>query len=302
VKRKYTVVGIGELLWDAFPSGKQLGGAPANFAYVTSVLGDRGVVASRAGSDELGNEAKQKLTELGLECDYVQQDPEHATGTVQVRVDASGQPKFEITESVAWDFLGWTKEYEELAAQTDAVCFGSLAQRSSESRNTIVRFLNAVPMEAAIVFDVNLRQHFFSAELVRNSLQLANIVKLNHEELPRVMELAGRANAEVHAAMEYLFDKFDLSLICVTRGEKGSVLRTRETTDEHPGLRIQVKDTVGAGDAFTAGLIHCFLRRTSLKIMNEVANRMGAWVAGNVGATPPRKSAPVTSVITDRAS
>jgi len=302
VKPKYTVVGIGELLWDVFRSGKQLGGAPANFAYVTSVLGDCGVVASRMGSDELGDEAKRKLTELGLECEYVQQDPQHATGTVRVWVDAGGQPKFEITESVAWDFLAWTEQYEDLAAQTDAVCFGSLAQRSSESRNTIVRFLNAIPGEACIVFDVNLRQHFFSAENIRNSLQLADIVKLNHEELPRVMELAGLGNAEMHAAMEYLFDNFDLSLICVTRGEKGSVLRTRDTMDEHPGVKIHVKDTVGAGDAFTAGLVHCYLRRTSLKIMNEVANQMGAWVASNVGATPPRASAPRPAVITDRDS
>jgi len=302
VKPKYTVVGIGELLWDVFRSGKQLGGAPANFAYVTSVLGDCGVLASRLGSDELGDEAKRKLTELGLECEYVQQDSQHATGTVRVCVDAGGQPKFEITESVAWDFLAWTEQYEDLAAQTDAVCFGSLAQRSSESRNTIVRFLNAVPVEASIVFDVNLRQHFFSAENIRNSLQLANIVKLNHEELPRVMELAGLANAEMHAAMDYLFDNFDLRLICVTRGEKGSVLRTRDTMDEHPGVKIQVKDTVGAGDAFTAGLVHCYLRRTSLKTMNKVANQMGAWVASNVGATPPRASAPRPAVITDRDS
>lgn len=300
-KDHFTVVGLGELLWDVFSSGKQLGGAPANFAYVTSVLGDRGVVASRVGVDQLGAEAKQKLSGLGLDCQYVQDDADHATGTVQVCVDASGQPKFEIKESVAWDFVAWTKEYEDLAAQADAVCFGSLAQRSPGSRETIRRFLSAAPASSIKVFDVNLRQSFFSAEIIQDSLRRADIAKLNHEELPRVMELAGLPQAEMHPAMHDLLNGFDLKLICVTRGENGSILCTREAVDEHPGLRIRVKDTVGAGDAFTAGLIHCFLRLTSLETMNEVANQMGAWVAGNDGATPPRKSAPTISQLTDRA-
>ena len=301
-KGQFISVGLGELLWDIFPSGKQLGGAPANFAYVTSVLEDRGIVASRVGADAPGAEAKRALGALGLEVKYVQQDADHATGTVQVCVDASGQPKFEITESVAWDFVAWTREYEELAAQADAVCFGSLAQRSSESRNTIARFLKAVPESSPKVFDVNLRQHFFSADTVRQSLRLADIVKLNHEELPRVMELAGLQYSEMRAAMQSILDAFDLKLICVTRGENGSILCTREAMDEHPGLQIQVKDTVGAGDAFTAGLVHCYLRQASLKTMNQVANQMGAWVASNVGATPPRKSAPIISLLRDQAS
>lgn len=301
-KDHFTVVGLGELLWDVFSSGKQLGGAPANFAYVTSVLGDRGIVASRVGVDQLGAEAKQKLSGLGLDCQYVQDDADHATGTVQVCVDASGQPKFEIKESVAWDFVAWTREYEDLAAQADAVCFGSLAQRSPGSRETIRRFLSAAPASSIKVFDVNLRQSFFSAEIIQDSLRRADIAKLNHEELPRVMELAGLPQAEMHPAMHDLLNGFDLKLICVTRGENGSILCTREAVDEHPGLKIQVKDTVGAGDAFTAGLVYCCLRRTSLKAMNEVANRMGAWVASNVGATPPREGAPVISLITNQAS
>ena len=135
-KNRFTVVGIGELLWDVFASGKQLGGAPANFAYVTSVLGDSGVVASRVGNDELGREATQKLTELGVGCRFIQQDPIHGSGTVQVRVDSSGQPKFEIAEQAAWDFIEWTEGYEQLAAEADAVCFGSLAQRSPQSRDS----------------------------------------------------------------------------------------------------------------------------------------------------------------------
>ncbi|PYV91442.1 MAG: carbohydrate kinase [Acidobacteria bacterium] len=301
-KDHFIVVGLGELLWDIFPSGKQLGGAPANFAYVTSVLGDRGLVASRVGRDELGNETQDKLQALGLECTNVQKDSDHPTGTVQVCVDSAGQPRFQITESTAWDFLQWTEEYRQLAFETDAVCFGSLAQRSPQSRETIRQFLAATPANAARVFDVNLRQSFFSADIVRQSMHIANMVKLNHEELPRVMGLVGLASTDMHSAMHGIMRHFDLQLICVTRGENGSVLRTAEAVDEHPGLQVPVKDTVGAGDAFTAGLLHCFLRGTSLKTMNAVANQMGAWVAGHQGATPPRASAPLTNLVTDRAS
>src|SRR5262249_38455284 len=147
------------------------------------------------------------------------------------------------------------------------------------------------------VFDVNLRQTFFSSEIIRDSMRLADIVKLNHEELPRVMEMAGEAYPDMHSGMKRLLRNFNLKLICVTRGDKGSALCTANEADEHPGLKIQVKDTVGAGDAFTAGLVHCYLRQTSLKTMNTAANQMGAWVASNAGATPPRESAPKMSLV-----
>jgi len=294
VKRDhFTVVGLGELLWDIFPAGRQLGGAPANFAYITSVLGDCGMVASRLGKDPLGDEAAGQIGRLGLDPSHVQRDASHLTGTVQVSVDAQGQPRFEITEPAAWDFLEWTPNWQSLASETDAVCFGSLAQRSPQSRATVRQFVNAIPPAGLRVFDVNLRQSFYSAQVIRESMQLANIIKLNHEELPQVMNLLGLGHTSVSSSMEDLLQRFELDLVCLTRGENGSVLCNQRSINEHPGQKIDVKDTVGAGDAFTAGLVHGYLRQASLQTMNEIANRMGAWVAGNVGATPPRETAPL---------
>src|SRR5882757_10857759 len=155
------VVGLGEILWDLLPSGKQLGGAPANFAYMANVLGDRGIVASRVGADALGRAARQAMDALGITTGYIEEDAFRPTGTVEVRVDAAGQPEFTIAESVAWDALEWTPQWAELASEANVVCFGSLAQRSPASRATIRRFLEAAPLETLRVFDVNLRHTFF---------------------------------------------------------------------------------------------------------------------------------------------
>ena len=282
-----TVVGLGEVLWDLFPEGKQLGGAPANFAYITSLLGDRGIVASRIGNDVLGSELEQRLGTLGLESSYLQLDSAHPTGTVRVRVDQAGQPKFEITELVAWDFLEWTSAWESLAQQADAICFGSLAQRSPSSRETIHKFLGAARQGTARIFDVNLRQAFYSSKLLSESLKLADIVKLNAEELPRVVELLGIPHHGEQPSAQRLRLAYGVKLICITRGALGSLLISESERDEHPGFRVKVADTVGAGDAFTAALVHHFLRGASLEAMNDAANRMGAWVASQVGATPP---------------
>ena len=189
-------VGLGEALWDLLPQGKQLGGAPANFAYMTALLGHRGVVASGAGRDALGDELRQRLGELGLDASLLQLDPAHATGTVKVHVDADGQPTYEITEGVAWDFLKWTPSWGQLAAAAGAICFGSLAQRSPQSRATIRQFLAAASKTTLRIFDVNLRQQFFSEDVLSESLRLANVAKLNDQELPVVMrELRFRSTA-----------------------------------------------------------------------------------------------------------
>jgi len=281
-----TIVGLGEVLWDLLPGGKQLGGAPANFAYVTSLLGDRGIVASRVGEDSLGREAIQELSRHGLPIAYLQSDSGHPTGTVNVEVDPEGQPKFEIMKGVAWDFLEWTPQWQELAGQADAVCFGSLAQRSLQSRETILAFLEATSAEAVRIFDVNLRQSFYTAEVLAASLKLADLVKLNHEELPRVMELLRLKYDGEESSAQRLQAANGLELVCVTRGAQGSLLVSADGTHEHPGFRIKVADTVGAGDAFTAGLLHHYLRQAPLDAMNEAANRLGAWVASDVGAMP----------------
>jgi fructokinase len=295
LSRKNTVVGLGELLWDLFPAGKQLGGAPANFAYITSLLGDEGIPASRLGTDALGAEAVQRLRELGLPTEFIQRDADHPTGTVKVKVDSAGQPGFEISESVAWDFFDFTPQWQALAQHADAVCFGSLAQRSESSRNAIRRFLLATLPNTLRVFDVNLRQNFYTAQVIAESMKLATVVKLNHEELPKIMrslELQDQKKedrSEEASARCLLSSYYDLKLVCVTRGTNGSLLVSADECNEHPGVRVKVADTVGAGDAFTAALVHGYLRATPLAQINETANRVGAWVASRPGATPTPK-------------
>jgi fructokinase len=284
------IVGLGELLWDLLPSGKQLGGAPANFAYITNLLGDNGIPASRIGRDPLGDEALQRLSQLNLSPAFVQRDPIHPTGTVNVEVDASGQPRFDISEPVAWDFLEWTSEWQQLAEKADAVCFGSLAQRSAESRTTIRSFLRATRPEAARIFDVNLRQNFFSKQVLAESMKLATIVKMNHEELPMIMRLFNLDHRGEEESARRLLSSNNLRLVCVTRGECGSLLISPDQCSEHPGFRVKIADTVGAGDAFTATLVHGYLRGASLAQINETANRVGAWVASQPGATPTPKA------------
>jgi fructokinase len=287
--RKRTIVGLGELLWDLLPGGKQLGGAPANFAYITNLLGDIGIPASCVGRDSLGDEALQRLAQLGLSSAFVQRDSVHPTGTVKVAIDAGGQPCFDISVPVAWDFLAWTPAWQQLASNADAVCFGSLAQRSPQSQATIRSFLRATQSEAVRVFDVNLRQNFYTTQILRESMKLATIVKLNHEELPRIMRLFELEPRSEEDSARQLLSLHDLKLVCVTRGSGGSLLLSPDERSEHPGFCVKVADTVGAGDAFTAALVHGYLRGTPLAQINETANRIGAWVASQSGATPALK-------------
>lgn len=286
---KKKVAGLGEVLWDLLPRGVCLGGAPANFAYITTLMGDQGMVASCVGEDSRGIEALRQLEELGLDIDHVQTDREHPTGTVKVELDASGQAQFEIAQPVAWDFLHWTLDWEHLAQSVDAVCFGSLAQRSEASRSTIRRFLAATSADAAKVFDVNLRQSYYSRDILAESMKLADIVKLNDEELAKIMRLYGLPHKDERSSAQRLMREFDLEIVCVTRGGNGSLLVRGDTVSEHRGFKVKVADTVGSGDAFTAGLVHEYLHGASLNLMNEVANLVGAWVASEVGAMPAPK-------------
>ena len=283
---KYTIVGLGELLWDVFPNRKELGGAPANFAYMTSLLGDEGVVASRVGRDRLGNAAARRLAKLGLSQEWLQLDRNSPTGTVKVEVFEDGQPKFQIAENVAWDNFEWTSQWQALAGRAAAVCFGSLAQRSERSRKTIRLFLQNLPPNAVKVFDVNLRQSFFSADILRESAKSADIMKVNEDELVRVSELLGYQSNAKETAGQWLLRTCGLKLVCVTEGPSGSSLVAADGVHRHPGFPTEVADTVGAGDAFTAALIHHYLRGATLDEMNEAANRMGSWMASQVGATP----------------
>ena len=280
------MIGLGEVLWDLLPSGKVLGGAPANFAYMTNLLGDQGVVASRVGDDDLGREACRVMQELGLGTAYVQCDRQHPTGMAGVFIDSAGQPTFTIKESVSWDFLEWTESWEQLSARADVVCFGSLAQRSPTSSGTIERFLQNTPKKALRIFDVNLRQSFYSTEVLRRSLQYTDIVKLNDQELLRVTSLLGFDTGDEETLARRLLGEFNLRLVCVTRGAHGSLLVSEDGIVEHKGLSVQIADAVGAGDAFAACLAHHYVRGKSLEEISESANRFASWVATQVGATP----------------
>lgn len=286
---KKRVVGLGEVLWDLLPGGACLGGAPANFAYITTLMGDQGIVASRVGEDSRGIDALRRMEELGLDIDHVQTDSEYPTGVVNVTVDDHGVAQYEITQPVAWDFLEWNSDWKQLALSIDAVCYGSLAQRSPESAATIRQFLAATPEHTVKVFDVNLRQCFYSPEVVAESMRLANIVKLNDDELPRLMGLVNMSHKSEKVSAARLLREFDLKMICVTRGSRGSLLLQDGEVSEHPGFRVRVADTVGSGDAFTAGMLHEYLHGAPLDLMNEVANLVGAWVASEVGAMPTPK-------------
>ena len=285
------------MLWDMLPSGKQLGGAPANFAYISNVLGDRGVVASRVGADDLGREARAAMDKLGITTCYVEEDTIRPTGTAQVRVDAAGQPEFTIAESVAWDALEWTPQWAELAAQAEVLCFGSLAQRAPASRVTIRRFLEAAPASTLRVYDVNLRHTFFTKDVLHESLQLAHVVKLNDLELPRIADLLSLGGSGECERAQRLLDAYNLRMVCITRGDRGSLLVANGQIATHRGFKVKVADAVGAGDAFTACLAHHCLRGATLDEINDSANRLAAWVATQVGATPSTNGRPLNEVL-----
>jgi fructokinase len=280
-------VGLGELIWDLLPEGRRLGGAPTNFAYMARLLGNRSAVASRVGRDALGREARARLEAAGVSTEYIQTEAAHPTGTVGVRVGERGEPTFKVNGNSAWDYLEWTEGWEELAARAHCVCFGTLGQREPRARETVTRFLEGVRPSALRVFDVNLRHSFFTSEMLARSLALSDVAKLNAEELRSAASMLDlRGGEEERSLAEDLLARFNLNLVAVTRGERGSLLVSAEGASEHAGFRVEVVDTIGAGDAFAAALAHCRLRNASLELSNEIANRVGSWVAAQPGATP----------------
>ncbi len=279
------VVGLGEILWDLLPNGKQLGGAPANFASCAAALGARGVVISRIGKDSLGREILQRLAAMQLERTYIDMDSDHPTGTVSVKLDARGQAQYIIHENAAWDFMLANDELAALVASADALCVGTLAQRSPVSRDTIQRLLAATSPRCLRIFDINLRQHYFDAAVIDRTLTQSNIFKLNDEEMPVVAKLLGMTGNPQEIARQ-LFKRYPLRLIARTQGEKGSVLYSPDGVDEIPGQAIRVVDTVGAGDAFAAALAVGLLRGRAIPQAHQYAARVGAFVCTCAGATP----------------
>ena len=282
------IVGIGEILWDCFADRRELGGAPANFAYHASILGNNGIPISRVGSDRPGKDILERLRDLGIKTRYLQIDPVHSTGTVEVSLGAYGIPDYKIIEDAAWDYTAWNDNLISLASYADAVCFGSLGQRSAVARETILKFLESVRRDAILVFDINLRQSFYSGDVVKKSLEFADVLKLNSEEIDTVVDLLKlKVQPEPEKKCMELLKQYNLDLICLTLGEKGSILISADEVVHHDGFTVKVKDTVGAGDAFTAALTHHLLKGTSLEKTNEYCNRYGSWVVSQRGGTPP---------------
>lgn len=281
----FVIVGLGEILWDMLPTGKQLGGAPANFAYHAQALGGRGVVVSCIGNDELGEEILSRLKALGLESGYIGVDKKHPTGTVTVELDKDGKPNYTIHENVAWDYIASNSGLLELAAQADAVCYGSLCQRSQVSRDTVRDFLGATRSDCLRVFDINLRQSYFNEEIIRTMLELSNVLKLNDEELPVVADLLGFGGSETEM-LSRLTDLYELRMIALTRGASGSRLYAQGEDSNHQGFSATIADTVGAGDSFTAAMTMGMLYGKPLDWINEYSNRVASFVCSQSGATP----------------
>lgn len=281
------VVGMGEALWDVLPEGKKIGGAPANFAYHVSQFGLPGCVVSAVGNDALGREIIENFT--SKELNQLIAEVPYPTGTVHVEIDQAGVPQYEIKENVAWDNIPYTLQLQELASKTKAVCFGSLAQRNIVSRNTINSFLDAMPHtdDTLVVFDVNLRQGFYNKEILCNSMQRCNILKINDEELVTVSRMFGYQDIDLHDKCWILLGKYNLKMLILTCGTDGSYVFTPGNVSFQPTPKVAVADTVGAGDSFTATFIASILRGKSVPEAHALAVRVSAYVCTQQGAMPP---------------
>lgn len=284
MKNKQIVAGIGELLWDFLPTGKQVGGAPCNFAYHAMQAGCESIVISAVGSDLLGDELLTTLDGLNINREFVQQNS-FPTGTVTVSIDKKGQPQYLIHENVAWDNTVFNTKIESKITDLDAVCFGSLGQRNSVSATTIQQLLSIVKSACLKVFDINLRQHFYSFEIINKSLEFADVLKLNDEELP-VLSGLYNITGDVKSQLNQILGLFNLKYIVYTMGEKGSVILSENEYSFLESPKVVVADTVGAGDSFTAVLISGLLKKIPLSEVHKMASHTAAYVCTQKGATP----------------
>jgi fructokinase len=279
------IVALGEVLWDLLPTGRMLGGAPANFAFHARALGAEAHLISRVGDDELGQEIVRRLTAKAIPVEDVQVDPVAPTGTVSVELNGDGQPFYVIHERTAWDAIAVTPEALALVAGADAVCFGSLGQRSKVSRESIRALVATAPAQVLRIFDINLRQKYFTRDTIEVSLELANVLKLNDAELPVLEEMFG-LGGEAQEQIVALAHRFSLRAVALTLGGRGSLLLVDGVLSDHAGVQTEVRDTIGAGDAFTAVLCLGLLAGWEPDRINERANRVAAFVCSQAGATP----------------
>ncbi|MFR9556153.1 MAG: carbohydrate kinase [Rikenellaceae bacterium] len=280
------IVGVGELLWDILPDGKKIGGAPGNFAYHASQFGYKSAVVSAVGSDKLGDEIVDNIREKGLDK-YVERVA-YPTGSVQVTLDDNGVPIYYIKENVAWDNIPFTTKLEELAQQTLAVTFGSLAQRNIVTRETIEKFLDAMPDdgERYKIFDINLRQGFYTRETICKSMERCNILKINDEELVAISRMFGYPGIDLQDKCWILLAKYKLEMLILTCGVNGSYVFTPGNVSFVATPKVQVADTVGAGDSFTATFISSLLSGESVKEAHMKAVRVSAYICTQHGAMP----------------
>lgn len=278
------IIGLGEILWDVLPTGKVLGGAPANFAYHASQFGFDGYAISAIGKDELGKEILQTLEEKRL--DYILPETAYPTGTVQVTLDKKGIPWYEICENVAWDNIPLTPMSGEIAREARAVSFGSLAQRSPVSRTTIHRLLEMVPEESLKIFDINLRQHFYTPEIISDSLERCNVFKINDEEIILLSRMFGYTTADLQEICKNILSRYRLKMLILTCGTNGSYVFAPGEMSYLDTPRVEVADTVGAGDSFTAAFCAATLEGKALCEAHRLAIDVSAYVCTQHGAMP----------------
>jgi len=285
--KKFTIIGAGAILWDIFPEDKKLGGAPANFAYHVYSLGHDGVIISRVGNDMLGKEIIKLLSGKKMNTSFIQIDEIYPTGTVEVVIDRNNQPDYINKEQVAWDFIEWQNSFISLLNKTDAICFGTIDQRNEVSRKTIINILKKAQKNTEIVYDVNLRQNYFNRKIIEESLKFATILKLNELELEiikKLFKIDEKYNLE--KSCHYLLQEYNLKLVCLTKGEEGSLLINKTSTFKGDIFPCKVVDRVGAGDAFTAAVIIQFLKGSSLEEISCRANNLASWVTSKEGGMP----------------
>ena len=284
------VVGIGEALWDCLPEGRKIGGAPANFAYHVSQFGLQSKAVSAIGDDDLGHELETIFKDIhdtqSPTFNYQLSTVKYPTGTVRVTLDEKGIPQYDICENVAWDNIPFDESLRSLAKDTQAVCFGSLAQRSMLSRMTIHSFIGAMPVDALRVFDINLRQSFYTKEIIEQSMLLCNVLKINDEELVVVQHMFGYYDLSAEAACRRMLNDFDLKMLILTCGTEGSYVFSHNETSFLPTPKVTVADTVGAGDSFTGSFVAQILRGKSIREAHQTAVKVSAFVCTQNGAMP----------------
>lgn len=281
---KRLVVGLGEVLWDMLPEGRKIGGAPVNFAYHAGQFGIETMAVSAIGNDKLGEDTIAEMN--GKHLNHIFPSVPYPTGSVQVSLDEKGVPAYDIKENVAWDNIPFTNEIESVARSCRAVCFGSLAQRNAVSRNTIRKFIESTPSGCIRIFDINLRQNFYTSNVIRDSLEHCNILKINDEEIMLVSRMFNYDSSNIENVCRTIMEDFSLEMVILTCGTKGSYIFTKGGVSFMPTPKVNVADTVGAGDSFTGSFCAAILRGLPVAEAHKKAVEVSAYVCTQNGAMP----------------